>query len=126
MKKVEHFYELEVYEYAQLFILTKTFPKEERYSLTDQMRRSSRSVGAHVAEGWGLRRYENHFVSKLSGADAERLETEHWIETARTCSYLTVEEARQLQQRCTSIGNMLDSMIRKSAWFCTPPPPKRK
>lgn len=68
MKKVEHFYELEVYEYAQLlardiFILTKTFPKEERYSLTDQMRRSSRSVGAHVAEGWGLRRYENHFVA---------------------------------------------------------------
>ena len=61
----------------EIFEVTKQFPKEEMYSLTDQFRRAIRSVGANIAEAWGKRRYEKHFVSKLTDADAERLETQH-------------------------------------------------
>lgn len=126
MEKVESFRDLVVYQQItvlckELFELTKTFPKAETYSLTDQIRRSSRSVGAQVAEAWGRRRYENHFISKLTDADGEQLETEHWIETARTCSYRPDEKATKLQLQCASIGNLLDGMIRKSSWFCTLP-----
>jgi four helix bundle protein len=86
MDYVESFKELAVYKAArqlskEIFILTKSFPKEEMYSLTDQVRRSSRSIGAQVAEAWAKRRYEKHFVSKLTDADSEQQETQHWIET---------------------------------------------
>lgn len=74
----------------------KKFPKEEMYSLTDQVRRSSRSIGAQIAEAWGKRKYERHFVSKLTDADGEQLETQHWIETALDCSYVSAEVATKL------------------------------
>ncbi|HBY94549.1 MAG TPA: hypothetical protein DEP84_11420 [Chloroflexi bacterium] len=64
----------------EIFRLTRSFPKEEMYSLTDQIRRSSRSIGAQIAEAWAKRRYERHFVSKLTDADAEQYETQHWID----------------------------------------------
>src|SRR5688572_22090803 len=84
IEKVKTFSDLEVYKLCRLlardiFYLSREFPKEEAYSLTNQIRRSSRSVGAQIAEAWGKRRYEKHFVSKLTDADGEQLETQHWI-----------------------------------------------
>ena len=81
------FRDLEVYQLARklsldIFKYSRNFPKEERYSLTDQIRRSSRSVGAQIAEAWAKRRYKKHFISKLTDADGEQQETRHWIETA--------------------------------------------
>ena len=123
MEYVKSFRELEVYKLSrllskQIFDITKKFPKEEMYSLTDQVRRSSRSIGAQISEAWGKRRYEKHFVSKLTDADGEQLETQHWIETALDCSYITNETAGELLQQYASIGKMLNSMISKSSSFC--------
>jgi four helix bundle protein len=75
----------------EIFEATKSFPKEERYSLTDQMRRSSRSVAANIAEGYRKRQYPNMFVSKLADADAEATETQVWLDFARQCGYLTAD-----------------------------------
>lgn len=99
-------------------MLSKEFPKEEKYSLTDQIRRSSRSVGAKIAEAWGKRRYELHFVSKLTDADSEQMETQHWLEIAAECNYLASEETKKLLNKCESIGRMLQRMIDKSGTFC--------
>jgi four helix bundle protein len=125
MEYVNSFRDLEVYRLArqlakEVFEATKRFPKEEMYSLTDQVRRSSRSVGAQLAEAWGKRSYEKYFVSKLTDADGEQLETQHWIETALDCSYFSSELANGLLNQCTSIGKMLNSMISKSEQFCKP------
>src|SRR6267378_2252435 len=103
--------ELVVYQksraFAQeIFGLTRGFPKEEMFSLTDQVRRSSRSVGAQIAEAWAKRRYEKHFISKLTDADGEQLETQHWIETAVDCEYPTAEEVRSLLSELAEIGRM--------------------
>lgn len=115
--------DLIVYQKAQhlareIFILTKTFPKEEMYSLTDQIRRSSRSVGAQVAEAWAKRRYENYFLSKLTDADGEQHETQHWLETAYDCGYLADRQLSSLRERCEEIGRLLNSMMNKSDLFC--------
>ena len=123
MEKVTNFRDLEVYKLCrelskEIFELSKMFPKEEMYSLTDQIRRASRSTGAQIAEAWAQRKYEKHFVSKLTGANGEQLETQHWIDTAFDCSYLSKTIADDLLIRCASIGNMIDSMIKKSKWFC--------
>ena len=129
MQYVRSYRELEVYKLARhlskgIFEVTKKFPKEEMYSLTDQIRRSSRSIGAQVAEACGKRRYEKHFISKLTDADGEQLETQHWLETALDCSYLSKEKIIELLSMCESIGKMIFSMIKKSNLFCgkeTPP-----
>lgn len=105
----------------ELFKLTRSFPKEETYSLTDQVRRSSRSVGAQIAEAWALRRYEKHFISKLTDADGEQHETQHWIETAADCGYMDRNLANVLLDRCTEIGRMINGMILKSDVFCGEP-----
>ncbi|NMC41215.1 MAG: four helix bundle protein [Bacteroidales bacterium] len=123
MDYVKSFRELEVYKLArevskEIFISSKLFPPEERYSLTDQIRRSSRSIGAQIAEAWGKRRYEMHFISKLTDADSEQLETQHWTEEAIECKYLDKEEASGIIKKCESIGRMLHSMIDKSSEFC--------
>ncbi len=119
------FKELLVYQRAReisraVFKLTKTFPKEEMYSLTDQVRRSARSVAAQIAEAWGKRRYEKHFVSKLTDADAEQMETQHWVGEALDCGYLSATEAAQLNSSLEEIGRMLNSMMQKSDSFCGP------
>ena len=124
MDYVNSFKELEVYKLSRqlakdVFEVTKLFPKEEMYSLTDQIRRASRWIGGQVAEAWGKRRYEKHFVSKLTDADGEQLETQHWIETALDCKYLQVETGEALLQKCYSIGKMLSSMIDKASSFCS-------
>jgi four helix bundle protein len=104
----------------EIFEMTRSFPREESYSLTDQIRRSSRSVGAQIAQAWAKRRYEKHFVSKLTDADGEQFETQHWIETAEDCGYLPHERAEVLLQRCLEVGRLLGSMINKADLFCKP------
>jgi len=101
-----------------VFEVTKAFPKEEMYSLTDQIRRSSRSIGAQIAEAWAKRRYEKHFISKLTDADAEQQETQHWIDSAEACGYLDREQSETLNADLHEVGCMLNSMISKSDQFC--------
>ena len=91
------------------------------YSLTDQIRRAARSVGAQLAEAWGKRRYERHFVSKLTDADAEQMETQHWVGEALDCGYLPPAEAAQLISDLEEVGRMLNSMMEKADSFCGPP-----
>ena len=118
------FRDLVVYQKAAsvakaVFEFTKTFPKEEMYSLTDQMRRSSRSIGAQIAEAWAKRRYEKHFVSKLTDADAEQQETQHWIDSAEDWAYRDKEQAGKSNADLYEIGRMLNSMINKADQFCS-------
>jgi four helix bundle protein len=125
MDYVKSFRELEVYKISrdvsrEIYILSKNFPREELFSLTDQIRRSSRSVGAQIAEAWGKRRYEMHFISKLTDADAEQLETQHWLEVSIECQYLDSPAAEKLLHKCESIGKMLQKMIDKASSFCKP------
>jgi four helix bundle protein len=105
-KKIESFRDLNVYRLAielqqEIFILTKKFPKEELYSLTDQIRRSSRSIGANIAESWQKRRYPAHFISKLSDADGEQAETQHWLDTFHKCKYISAKEHEALLGKCS-------------------------
>ena len=118
------FRDLVVYQKARsvakaIFDVTKSFPREEMYSLTDQMRRSSRSIGAQIAEAWAKRRYEKHFVSKLTDSDGEQQETQHWADTAEDCGYLEKEETEKLNADLNEIGRMLNAMIEKSNQFCS-------
>jgi four helix bundle protein len=122
----ESFRDLRVYQKARelsrsVFRLSKGFPAEERYSLTDQIRRASRSIGAQIAEAWAKRRYENHFVSKLTDADAEQMETQHWLGSTLDSNYAPVESLRPLVDLCLEIGRMLNAMIEDAASFCASP-----
>ena len=123
MKHVNSFRELEVYKLSrklqsEIFDKTKSFPKEEMYSLTDQIRRCSRSVGAQIAEAWAKRRYIKHFVSKLTDSDGEQQETQHWTETAFDCDYISMELKDDWLNRYEQVGKMLNSMINKADKFC--------
>ncbi len=107
--KITHHWELDVYKLSveaamQLFELSKKFPKEEMYSLTDQVRRSSRSVSGHISEGWRRRRYEAAFCDKLNGAEGEAAETQTWIEYAVRCGYVTAKEGRGIFQPTTAFS----------------------
>jgi len=118
------FKDLDVYKLSrrvslQIFETSRQFPKEEMYSLIDQIRRSSRSVGAQIAEAWAKRRYKRHFISKLTDADGEQQETQHWIETALDCGYITSESGNKWLESYHSIGRMLNSMITKADSFCS-------
>ncbi len=117
--RVASFEDLEVYQLAlelqqEVFELTKTFPKEERYSLTDQIRRSSRSIGANISEAWGKRRYPAHFVSKLSDSDGEQNETRHWLKSAFLCRYVSEDDLSALITKCKTIGRKLGNMMQHS------------
>lgn len=108
--------DLKVYQLAyalamQIFEQTMTFPPEERYSLTSQIRRSSRSVAANIAEGFRKRQYPNMFVSKLADSDAEATETQVWLDFARDCGYLPAQCRNDLVARYEEIGRMLHAMI---------------
>ena len=104
-----------------IFQQSKSFPRDETYSLTDQIRRDSRAIGAQIAEAWGKRPYERHFVSKLTDADAEQLETQHWADVAFDCGYLAQPQHAVLLDSLSEIGKMLHSMIAKASQFCGPP-----
>jgi len=113
------FRELIVYQKArqlalEIFEITKTLPREEMYSLTDQIRRSSRSIGAQIAEAWAKRWYEKSFINKLVDADGEQMETQHWISIAFDCGYLDREQATSRTATCEELGRLLGSMITKA------------
>jgi len=95
----------------QVFTESKRFPVDERYSLTDQIRRSSRSVAGNIAEGFRKRRYRNMFVSKLADADAEATETQVWLDFAHGCGYLPSERHAELVASYEEIGKMLGTMM---------------
>ncbi|RZM79726.1 four helix bundle protein [Leptolyngbya iicbica] len=119
--------DLEVYQLAfdaamQIFELSKQFPVEERYSLTDQMRRSSRSVCANLAEAWRKRIYEASFVAKLSDCTAEAAETQTWIEFAVKCKYLDQQVGDDLKQTYDRIIRTLIKLIQNSkSWTLSHP-----
>ncbi len=109
-------FQLEVYQSAmeaamQVFELSRQFPIEERYALTDQVRRSSRSICANLAEAWRKRRYKAAFSAKLSDAEAEAAETQVWLEFAARCGYVEREVAAALHERCEQILRTLVGMI---------------
>jgi four helix bundle protein len=95
----------------EIFDLTKNFPKEERYSLTDQIRRSSRSVCANIAEAYRKRQYPAHFISKISDADMENSETQVWLDFALSCKYLNTENMVTAKFKTDEIGKLLFHMI---------------
>nr|WP_294782547.1 four helix bundle protein [uncultured Flavobacterium sp.] len=95
----------------EIFELSKTFPKEEKYSLTDQIRRSSRSVAANIAESYRKRRYINHFISKLTDSDAENSETNTWLEFSFECKYINKETFDTLNIKSLEIGRLINYMI---------------
>ncbi len=118
------FRDLIVYQKARnvadrVFDLSRSFPREEMYSLTDQARRSSRAIGAQIAEAWGKRRYERYFLCKLTDADSEQLEAQHWIDIALRCRYLRKADAASVQEELRQIGVMLHSMMSKARSFCS-------
>lgn len=117
--------DLEVYRKAlqagmTIFEISKHFPKEETYSLTDQIRRSSRSVCANLAEAWRKRRYNAAFISKLSDAEGEAAETQTWIEFSVKCGYLDREIAKQLYSDYDEVLSMIVSMIANSSKWVLP------
>src|SRR5436309_16091301 len=116
MENIRSYKELRVYQAAmeaamRIFELTKSFPVEEKYSLTDQIRRASRSVCANIGESWRKRRYEAHFVSKLSDSESEAEETRVWLEFSLRCRYLTEQESKQLDELYHNILGKLVRMI---------------
>ncbi|MBA4019872.1 MAG: four helix bundle protein [Pirellula sp.] len=117
VRRIRKHTELDVYRRAfeaamLLFRLSDAFPAKEQYSLTDQVRRSSRSVCANLAEAWRKRRYPAAFVSKLSDSESEAAETQVWIEFAVRCNYLSSEVASEVYREYDEIVAMLVSMIR--------------
>lgn len=114
--------ELRVYQKAytlamRIFECSRSWPQEEKYSLTDQIRRSSRSVCTNLREAWAKRRYEAHFLSKLTDSDAENSETDTWLDFARDCEYISKAEHIGFVKDCQEIGAMLGSMMNKVQTF---------
>ena len=125
MALIQSFRELDVYrlgrEYAKkIFVTSKIFPKEERYSLTDQIRRSSRAVNAMIAEAWARRQYPAVFINKLSEAMGEASETQAWLDHAYDCDYMDESLHRELNDAWQHVGAMLNRMIDRADSFCKP------
>ena len=126
MAHISSYKELRVYQAAmsaamRIFELTKKFPIEERYSLTDQIRRSSRSVCSNIGEAWRKRRYRAHFISKLSDSEGEAEETRVWLEVSWRCGYVSEAEASDLDQEYDRIIGQLVRMIdRPEQWLVEP------
>jgi four helix bundle protein len=123
--KVSDYRELRVYRSAfdlamSAFELSKRFPHDERYGLTDQLRRASRSVCANIAEAWRKRRYPASFVSKLSDADAEAAESQVWLAFAHECGYLAADQHAELSDRCDHICSQLSLMMRDADRWAQP------
>jgi four helix bundle protein len=126
-ERVESHEDLDVYRLAyraamQVFSASKVFPPEERYSLTDQVRRSSRSVCSNIAEAWRKRRYEAAFVSKLNDAEAEAAETQTWIQFAVDCGCLSEEIGKDLRAQYDQIiGKLVRMIVRPDPWVMRRP-----
>lgn len=100
-----------------IFETSKSFPKEETYSLTDQIRRSSRSVCANISESYRKRRYPKHFISKLTDADAENSETNTWLEFALACDYISSEDFSKFSEEGKEIGKLINYMVNNPEKF---------
>ena len=123
MGKIESFRDLDVYRQAHrqagaIFERSRQFPDAERYSLTDQIRRSSRAVTALLAEAWARRRYRSAFINKINQALGEAMETQAWLDHARSCGYLDAEEYDRFDDARAHIGAMLRRMIQRADGFC--------
>src|SRR5436305_3601213 len=122
MPNIRSYRELRVYQAAmkaamRIFEITKRFPNEEKYSLTDQIRRSSRSVCANIAEAWRKRRYQAHFVSKLSDSETEAEETRVWLEFACRCGYMSKTRAEEMDDVYDKIiGQLVKMMSNSEQW----------
>jgi four helix bundle protein len=123
MSNYKGFRDLIVYQKSyklamEIFEITKSFPKEEKYSLVDQIRRSSRSVPANIAEAWVKRKYPKSFISKLLDSLAEEAETEVWIDMSKDCKYIDDQLHNSLLERYQEVAKMLNSMINTPEKFC--------
>ena len=103
----------------QIFELSKTFPKEETYSLKDQIRRSSRSVSANISEAWGRRKYEKSFVAKLTDSEGEARETQTWLQFSLACNYINEEQFSNLNNQYNEVIGMLVTMMNQSNKWCS-------
>ncbi|MCK5168516.1 MAG: four helix bundle protein [Bacteroidales bacterium] len=101
----------------EIFHISKKFPKEERYSLTDQIRRSSRSIPTNIAEAYRKRRYIKHFLSKLSDSDSELAETIVWLDFSKDCEYINLDEHKYFITKYEEVGRLLGGMINKPEKF---------
>ncbi len=123
MAIINGFRDLIVYQKAfkismDIFEITKSFPKEEKYSLTDQIRRSSRSVTANMAEAWARKKYVKHFVSKLTDSLGEEYETENWLDYSLACNYVDKQTYDKLMSGYDEVRKMLIAMINFPEKFC--------
>jgi len=123
MALIKNFRELNVYQAARtetqkIYQRSRSFPPEEKYSLTDQIRRSSRAVKAMVAEAWARRRYRAVFVNKIDEALGEANETQSWLDDCLDCGYISPEEFKQMDSAWQGIGAMLNKMIIRADDFC--------
>jgi four helix bundle protein len=123
MAIIRGFRDLDVYVLAReqarkIFVVSKSFPKEERFSLTDQIRRSSRAVNAMIAEAWARRRYPAAFINKIDEAMGEAMETQAWLDHALDCDYLDRNQYRALDEVWQKVGAMLNRMIQRADDFC--------
>ena len=121
-KRINSAKDLRVYRKAyaltmEIFNISKQWPSEEKFSLTDQIRRSSRSVCANLREAWAKRRYQAHFVSKLTDSDGENSETDTWLDFAKDCGYIPVEDHGRLTADCKEVGAMLGAMLNNPTPF---------
>ena len=126
MPLIKSFREFNVYKLAQLetkkiFERSRNFPPEERFSLTDQIRRSSRAVKAMIAEAWARRRYRAVFINKIDEALGEATETQSWLDDCLDCGYISATEFKQMDAAWQSIGAMLNKMIARADDFCGNP-----
>ena len=131
MAAVKSFRDLKAYRRAiaqakEVYEVTRGFPVEEKYSLIDQIRRSSRAVGAMLAEAWARRRYQAAFISKINEAQAEAMETQAWLDHARSSGYLDDDRYKTLDKEWQQLGGMLERMIQRADTFCPPPKLKKR
>lgn len=132
MQNIRSYKELRVYQAAmdaamRVFELSKSFPTEEKYSLTDQMRRSSRSVCTNIGEAWRKRRYPAHFVSKMSDSEGEAEETRVWVEFAQRCCYLSTADTTDLDNTYDRIlAQLVHMILHKDHWIIRSPKSVRK
>ena len=123
MPLIKSFRDLNVYKLARqetqkIYLRSRIFPAEEKYSLTDQIRRSSRAVKAMVAEAWARRRYRAVFINKIDEALGEATETQSWLDDCLDCGYIPADEFKQMDAAWQSIGAMLNKMIERADDFC--------
>ena len=122
-QRIKYFWELDVYKLAfkaamEIFNISKSFPKEERYSLTDQIRRASRSVCSNISEAWHKRRYKAAFISKLNDSEGEAGETQNWLFFAKACKYIDSEVAEKLHEDYNNIiGKLVTMMNNPNQWI---------